>query len=571
MIVFKKITYSNFLSTGDKPVEIELNTSPTTLIVGANGEGKSILLDALSFGLFGKPHRDINKPQLVNSVNGKDTLVEIEFSIGTTKYCVRRGIKPNIFEIFKNGVMINQQSHSRDYQKVLENSILKLNHRSFHQIVVLGSSSFIPFMQLAPYHRRGVIEDLLDISIFSKMNSVLRDEKAATKETLATLDRECDVIESKIELQKEHINDITSITDNNRDRIETEINVIDQEIVDLGIKIEDISYTLGELETLNVKETRKQRDLIRQYEASTSGKIKRLSASAEFFKEHDVCPSCSQTITMKTKQKMIDSLTHKISNVSDGYAALKAKVVEIEKNYQTAIDIQTERNKLHGDISYLQRLIQTKEAEKLAKLDSINETHSENRLIHAKEHLTSLLVELNEKRDIRTKHLEGIRYQSMCDELLKDTGIKTKIIKQYLPAMNRMINEYLQLFDFFVSFTIDENFNEKIRSRHRDDFSYASFSEGEKARIDLALMFTWRRIAKLKHSTDVNLLILDEIMDASLDEPGLNALKTVFDTLEADSNIVVISHRGEVKESSDFSRLIKVYKKDLFTHAAIET
>jgi len=528
------------------------------------------LLDALSFVLFGKPHRNINKPQLLNSVNEKDCLVEIYFTIGTIEYSIRRGIKPNIFEIYKDGEMINQQSHSRDYQKVLESNILKMNHRSFHQIVVLGSSSFIPFMQLQSYHRRMLIEDLLDISIFSKMNLVLREKKNALKDALAFAEEDIRRFAAQIELQKKHIEELDAVTANARVRIETEIADIDADINDLTKKINESLKTVKGLNDIDIQEASAQLDMSRTYETGIQNKLRRLSTQQSFFIDHDECPSCSQTIAEDTKQTMIAALTKRLDELKVGFAALRKQTAIFEATYQSALDIQSQRNQIHSEIAYNQRLITSKNKDKLAKCDAICAVHDSGQVAQSKDYLVELLKLSQTKIDERMTLLEQGSYHGICEELLKDTGIKTKIIRQYLPVMNKLINEYLQIFDFFVSFTIDENFNEKIKSHHRDDFSYASFSEGEKARIDLALMFTWRRIAKLKNSTDSNLLILDEIMDASLDEPGLNALKTVFDTLEKDSNIFVISHRGEVKESSDFDRMIKVYKKDLFTQIAVE-
>jgi len=570
MVIFQNIRYRNFLSVGDNFVEVDLDSHPTTLIVGGNGEGKSILLDALSFVLFGKPHRNINKPQLVNTINEKNMLVEIAFQIGRTKYKIRRGIRPNIFEIYKNDEMINQSNKSRDYQKILETNILKLNHKSFHQIVVLGSSTFIPFMQLLPYHRRGVIEDLLDISIFSKMNLLLREKRTKLRDKITAVDQDIHTLASQIALQKKHIAELESITTKNKSRILKDIEGIEEDIAQLTTKNAELQANIDSQDSIDVVSLAKSREELRQYGISIKHKIHSIVTQTEFFKTKDSCPTCLQTITAATKEDMIGSLTEKLDKIEGGYIKLEAELAKVELAHAKGTEILRQRNKFLADIDYNLRSITTKAEEKNHKRKVVAELTDDDKLAESQKDLEKLFIESAEREKEHLAMQEYTQYFGVVEELLKDTGIKTRIIQQYLPIMNKLINEYLQIFEFFVSFTIDENFNEKIRSRHRDDFSYASFSEGEKSRIDLALMFTWRQIAKLKNSTNVNLLILDEIMDASLDEAGLAALKTVFVALEKDSNIFVISHRGEVKESSDFSRIIQVFKKDLFTAIKVE-
>lgn len=564
MIKFKRILYKNFLSVGNNPIEIDLNKSKTTLIVGANGEGKSILLDALSFGLFGKPHRSVNKPQLINSINGKHMLVEVNFSIGSDEYQINRGMSPGIFEIWKNKKLMNQDSKSRDYQKVLETNILKLNHKSFHQIVVLGSSSFIPFMQLPAQHRREVIEDLLDISIFSKMNLLLRDKKSRLKDSVTAVESEIDSIKAQVDLQKKHIRELESLSEEHKQRYESEIAAIDQEIESLKQKNEELLGAQSKLKDVDLSEAQSQKKKLYGYQGNVKSKISNLKSEQLFFNENDVCPSCSQSIVEDTKKQMITRLEKKLEEFQRGYQKISEEIEKAEQSYQELIDIQEKRNNIFSRIDSNNRLIQSKNIEKKNKFNMLNEFNDKDTLFEYKNDLASLQESLNTTQDEKIELYERSSYYNVIDELLKDTGIKTKIIRQYLPIMNKLINEYLQIFDFFVSFNIDENFNEKIRSRHRDDFSYASFSEGEKSRIDLALMFTWRQIAKLKNSTNTNLLILDETFDSSLDTDGVDNLLKVLYMLDKDTNTFIISHKTDVLEGK-FENKLLFKKKNNFT------
>jgi DNA repair exonuclease SbcCD ATPase subunit len=564
MIVFEKITYKNFLSVGDNPVEIDLTKNKTTLIVGANGEGKSILLDALSFVLFGKPHRNVNKPQLVNSINGKLLQVEIDFSIGSDKYHINRGMHPNVFEIFKNGNMLNQDSTSRDYQKVLETNILKLNHKSFHQIVVLGSSSFIPFMQLPAYHRREVIEDLLDISIFSKMNLILREKKHKMKDTVNNIQSDLEQLNAQIKLQQKHINQLHELTSESKSRIEKEIKTIEDDINDLKKKNNDLLEKQNALKKVDLQEALKQKKAFYEYEGNIKSKINTLKKQQSFFEDNDTCPSCSQSIIEDTKKKMISSLESKLEQFENGYKKLESQIKTAEESYEHSIEIQNKHNAIFSQIESNNRFIISKEEQKITKLDTLVESRNMNKLDEYKLELNDLYDKSSAKRDEHSQLSEYSSYFIAVDELLKDTGIKTKIIRQYLPIMNKLVNEYLQTFDFFVSFTIDENFNEKIRSRHRDDFSYASFSEGEKSRIDLALMFTWRQIAKLKNSTNTNLLLLDETFDSSLDSDGVENLLKLLYTMDVNTNTFIISHKSDVLEGK-FENKILFKKVNNFT------
>lgn len=564
MIVFRKITYRNFLSVGNNPVEIDLAKNKTTLMIGANGEGKSILLDALSFVLFGKPHRNINKPQLVNSINGKNALVELWFSIGSDNYKVIRGISPGIFEIWKNDAMLNQDSKSRDYQKILETNILKLNHKSFHQIVVLGSSSFIPFMQLPAWHRREVIEDLLDISIFSKMNNIMKEKRNKLKDMTGAIEHDISAIRAQIDLQKNHITHIESLSNDNKARIQSAIDLIQKEMNDIEESTKNLRDEYQSIQAVDLSSLMKQKKMLYEYEGNIGGKVNKFKKEKAFFNDHDTCPTCSQTITVETKSSMISGIENKLSEFEVGYAKLKSEIEKAESQYKLVSEAQEKRNRLFSMIESNDRMIHTKQSEKLRLVQSLNQNVDESGLAHAKQQLSDIMQAANKKQDEKIEMIETQSYCAIVDELLRDAGIKTKIIRQYLPIMNKLINEYLQIFDFFVSFTIDESFEEKIRSRHRDDFCYSSFSEGEKSRIDLALMFTWRQIAKIKNSSNVNLLILDETFDSSLDSDGVENLLKVLYTLDANTNTFIISHKSDVLEGR-FEHKLLFKKKNNFT------
>jgi len=564
MIVFKKISYKNFLSVGNNPITIDLVKNKTTLIVGANGEGKSILLDALSFVLFGKPHRNVNKPQLVNSINGKNTLVELEFSIGHDEYRVVRGMLPGIFEIWKNKKMINQDSKSRDYQKILESNILKLNHKSFHQIVVLGSSSFVPFMQLPACHRREVIEDLLDISIFSKMNMLLKEKKAKVRDTVSSIEQELESLKGQIQLQKNHIRQLESISNENKARIQADLNAIESEIVSIQSSNSELMNEYSSIQKVDFTPALNQKKTLYEYEGNIKGKVSKIRKDIGFFHDNDSCSTCSQPISPDTKAQMIERLGAKLKQFEEGYEKLKGEIEKAEKAYEELSAVQSKRNSIFSSIESNNRLIESKKNEKMRLMNSLNEQIDEDGLMQSKSMLTEIIEKSTKKQDEKIDFVETSSYYGIIEDLLKDTGIKTKIIRQYLPIMNKLINEYLQIFDFFVSFTIDENFEEKIRSRHRDDFSYSSFSEGEKSRIDLALMFTWRQIAKLKNSTNTNLLILDETFDSSLDSDGVENLLKVLYTMDANTNTFIISHKSDVLDGK-FANKLLFKKKNNFT------
>ena len=566
MIQFKIIRYKNFLSTGNTFTEIQLDKDQSTLVVGSNGAGKSTMLDAISYALFGKPHRNINKPQLINSINQKGCVVEVEFVIGSSNFKVVRGIKPGIFEIWKNGTMINQSSHAKEYQRILEQNILKLNHKSFHQVVVLGSSSFIPFMQLAAGHRRDVIEDLLDINVFSKMNILLREKTTEIKDKITELTYNLDISKNKIDTQQKYIRDITALTEENKREYEHRISTAQDSIDDLQAQNSELSVGLEEdlritEEELSTLHDQRQTLMLRGQDLQTQSR--EVAKRAMFFEENEVCSVCDQTISdshkheilgaAKEEAKSLQSQRHKvgedgtkveekINETSSVLRALRSKVSQLGEN--------------NREISSLQKQIQEYQS-------SIEKDVSAD-LNNAKADLNVLHAEKDKTLELKLTLSDEYNYNQVMAEMLRDTGIKTKIIKQYLPAINKLVNQYLQVLDFFVHFDLDESFQETIRSRHRDEFTYDSFSEGEKQRIDLALLFTWRQIAKMKNSVATNLLILDETFDSSLDHDGVENLLKILYTLDDNTNVFVISHKGEILDGK-FKNKIEFKKEKNFS------
>ena len=568
MIQFTSCRWKNFLSTGNEYIDIQLDKNPTTIIRGPNGSGKSTLLDALSFGLFGKPHRDINKPQLVNSINRKRCVVEVEFEVGGQHFKVLRGITPFKFEIYQNGKLINQASHARDYQKFLEQNILKLNHKSFHQVVVLGSSSFIPFMQLPAWSRRGVIEDLLDIKIFSKMNQLLKERNANIRDQLMDINHRLDLIKSKTQGQLKYIKDLRGI---NKDQISQKRDSI--KIHKGKIKgLFDESKTLGKNLTASMKSEEnaysKQLDQvanIKSHNLQLNSQIKDLVSESRFYEENDHCPTCDQDITEEKKTSKITYIKSTAKTVQEekedlqrSLSVLSSTTTQITKSLDKLREKQNKINSNNDSISLLQ-----KEIDKIQK--EINSLSGQTGDVkQAQNELETLRENKETHTENKLKYTEERTYNEVMGEMLKDTGIKTKVVKQYLPVMNRLINEYLQILDFFVAFHLDENFNETIRSRYRDTFNYASFSEGEKQRIDLSLLFTWRQIAKMKNSAATNLLVLDETFDSSLDIDGVESLTKILSTLDEGSNVFIITHKGDVLENK-IREKIEFYKDGNFS------
>jgi len=568
MIHFKSCEWKNFLSTGNDPIKILLDRSPTTLIVGTNGAGKSTLLDALSFALFGKPHRDIKKDQMINSINKKGTLVTVEFTIGTADFKIVRGIKPAKFEIYQNGNLINQASNARDYQKFLEQNILKLNHKSFHQVVVLGSSSFIPFMQLPTWSRRNIIEDLLDINIFSKMNMLLKERNSKIKDELTDINHQIDIYKTKIDSQSKYIKDLQELND---DQIVQKQSSIDTHKEEINRLFEE-SKTLGKnLATSITAEEKHSTELIKKmsqldsYDTQFNEKIKAMVSESRFYEENNHCPTCDQDIEEAKKEEKIESIKLKAKEIQDAKEDLQKNIGELKANQQEVSNnlnkLRQKQNRINSNNDAITLL--QKEIDKIQK--EINNLQGQSGDVSkAKRELNSMRKKKERVTEKKLEYVEERTYNEVIGEMLKDTGIKTKVIKQYLPVMNRLINSYLQVLDFFVSFHLDENFNETIRSRHRDSFNYASFSEGEKQRIDLSLLFTWRQIAKMKNSAASNLLILDETFDSSLDHDGIDNLTKILETLDDGSNVFIISHKGDILENK-FRSKIEFFKDRNFS------
>lgn len=570
MIHFKTVRYRNFLSTGDKFTEIKLDANPTTLVVGTNGAGKSTMLDALSFGLFGKAHRNINKDQLINSVNKKGTEVEVEFRISNTEFRVRRCIKPTKFEIYKNGTMVNQDSNARDYQKFLEQNILKLNHKSFHQIVVLGSSSFIPFMQLPAHLRRGVIEDLLDINIFSKMNALLKERNVKIRDELNDIGHLVELTNTKIVAAEKYIKDLKGI---NKDQIESKKASIVAHRENIEAYQEKNSVLNETLEEDFAEAKAKQeetQEVVRQLQTKDTNlktKAKRLGKDAKFFVENDHCPTCDSDLTEEFKESHLARIREDAQSVSgkmDEIATALEELTTVESdNLATLQALQDKQNKINTNVKAI-TVIQTEIDKITAEIEKLTADSEEGDVSKAQDELNELKSTRESQVEKKFALNEERIYNDAIGEMLKDTGIKTKVIKQYLPVMNRFINQHLQVLDFFVAFHLDEAFNETIKSRHRDDFQYSSFSEGEKQRIDLALLFTWRQIAKMKNSAATNLLMLDETFDSSLDNDGIENLTKILSTLDKDTNVFIISHKGDVLENK-FSNKIEFYKERNFS------
>ena len=570
MIIFKTLKFRNFLSVGNYFTEIKFDEAPNTLVVGTNGAGKSTMLDALCFVLFGKAFRNINKPQLVNSINNKDTVVECLFNVGKKQYKIVRGIKPNIFEIYLDGELLNQEASSRDYQDILEKQILKLNYKSFTQIVILGSASFTPFMQLSAADRRAIIEDLLDIQIFSTMNGLLKDRLSANKDNISTKKHLVELTQQKYDLKKNHIEELKKSNDGEIKKLENDIanNVITVDT--LTANNDSLLIKVSELQPIVEKKLESENKVkkINKIESQIETNLSKFRKDKTFFEENDDCPTCKQTIALDFKNNFITSLDSKIEQSEKALVELDEKINSAQSQLNEINEAQKSIQSLQvsiatniASINQINKYIEKTKA-KIEELrsDKAGTTTEENNLKELEDSLSALQSQLKELIQEKT-------YLEAASNLLKDTGIKTKIVRQYLPIINKLVNKYLASLDFFVNFNLDESFKETIKSRHRDEFTYASFSEGEKQRIDMALMLTWRAVAKLKNSTNTNLLILDEVFDSSLDSNGTEYLMTILQMLE-NVNLFVISHKGDILQDkfrnvirfekvNNFSRIIK--------------
>lgn len=566
MILFETIRWRNFLSTGNYFTEINLNKAANTLVIGSNGAGKSTMLDALCFGLFGKPFRKINKPQLLNTINQRDCLVEIEFKLNHKQYKIIRGIKPNVFEIYQDDVLLNQNAANRDYQDFLERFILKLNFKSFTQIVILGSASFTPFMQLTAADRRSIIEDLLDIQIFSTMNSILKtkvvDNKDMTEQSKLLIESCTD----KINMQKKFIE---SMNQNEKDLIVS----YEKEIANNNVEIEKINASISKttqnieelLGRITDKETVKDKSKkLAQFEASIEGNLSKHKKTLEFFQNNDNCPTCRQSIQQQFKTEQIEAQNNKIvecetalEDIEKKITAVNTRINEIDNLVKSINDLQSKVTSFNTSITEINKF-NTKLNEKIGVLKKASKVNTKEEI-----KLEELKNEQKELEDKLKTLIEQKNYLDVASVLLKDSGIKTKIVRQYLPIINKYVNKYLASMDFFVNFNLDESFKETIKSRHRDEFSYESFSEGEKQRIDMSLMLTWRAIAKLKNSTNTNLLILDEVFDSSLDNSGTEELMKILHMLN-DVNLFVISHKGDILQDK-FSNVIRFEKVQNFS------
>ena len=570
MILFKNIRWKNFLSTGNAFTEIDFLRNRSTLIVGENGAGKSTLLDALCFVLYGRPFRKINKPQLLNTINGKGLEVQLEFTIGKHDYKVVRGMKPNVFEIYQNGNIINQNAESREYQEMFEKSILKLNYKSFSQIVILGSASFVPFMQLPAAHRREVIEDLLDIQIFSTMNTLLKDKIAVNKADIVDNDFKIKSIAEKIELHKKYLE---SLKQNNDEIINEKLAIIKTHeeginesqltINELTTQINELDSETSQIETLRTKD-RDIRELYRKmYEKSVA-----LIKENNFYNDNDNCPTCKQGISdnfkCESKQKNDDDISvigRGLSKLDRKLAIINEKIAAYNESLTVQKNLQQKVNELNNKISTLNMFITSLNNE-------IEQIKSNTKHIDASsKEIKTLREDLKVRIDLKESLVDDRHTLSTAAILLKDSGIKTKIIKQYIPVINKLINKYLASMDFFVNFELNENFEESIKSRFRDEFSYESFSEGEKMRIDLALLFTWRAIAKLRNSASTNLLILDEVFDSSLDVSGTDEFLKIIQGITGETNIFIISHKGDALMDK-FHSVIKFEKHKNFSRIA---
>jgi DNA repair exonuclease SbcCD ATPase subunit len=566
VLTFRYVRWKNLLSTGNYFTEIKLNNNTNTLVVGENGSGKSTMLDALCFGLFGKAFRNVNKPNLLNSINGKDCIIEVEFDTNNKSYKIVRGIKPNKFEIYCDGELVNQDAAARDYQEYLEKFILKLNYKSFTQIVILGSASFVPFMQLSSSDRRAIIEDLLDIQIFSTMNGLLKDRLTNNKDVMFQSKSEIELTQQRYDLQDKHIK---GLKQNNEDKVTeyvSEIRINTSTIQTLHGEIANLSSQVETHQNLVAEKTLVEDKVkkITKLESQIESNLSKFRKDISFFAHNDDCPTCRQAIATEFKETELQTLQTKATECEHGLTQLEVKLLAEQTKLNEITEIQRRIQSLQIEIATKNTSI-TETNKYITKLEKLIEELKTNKASTEKEEqeLELLKNTLTTSKDNLRSLIDEKSYFEVASGLLKDTGIKTKIIKQYLPIINKLVNKYLASLDFFVNFNLDESFKETIKSRHRDDFTYNNFSEGEKQRIDMALMLTWRAVAKLKNSSNTNLLILDEVFDSSLDTNGTEELMKILHMLEG-VNLFVISHKGDILVDK-FANVIRFEKVNNFS------
>lgn len=567
MIDFEKIRFKNFMSYGNQFAEIDFKKAATTMVVGSNSNGKSTMLDALTFSLFGKSFRGINKPQLVNSINERDCLVEVEFSIGPIHYKVRRGIKPNIFEIYRNGSLIDQTASTIDQQRWFEQTVLKMNYRAFTQIVIIGSSNFVPFMQLSPAHRREVIEDLLDIKIFSSMNSIIKEKIKGLKDDIRTLELKKQSLKDKVQMQQDFIDELENRGKENiaqrQQKIETLLREVEsymEQNTSLDESIQALSKDLQSLQgaTAKLKE-------LGNLKGKISQKVSCITRDHKFFKENTVCPTCTQDIDEEFRLNKISEAEQKAKELHDGYTKLEQAIQAEEDRETQFLALSKEITKLTNEISQNntrisshQRQIKDFESEIQTITEQLENRNTEHeKLREYEQNLNQTFEDLSSKNEL-------IHYHDFAYSLLKDNGVKSKIIKKYLPLINQQINRYLQMMDFYINFKLNENFEESVESPIHEDFSYSSFSEGEKSRINLSLLFAWREVAKLKNSVSCNLIIFDEVFDSSLDSAGTEDFLKIIRYVIKDANVFVISHKSGLEDK--FQSVMRIDKKKNFSY-----
>ena len=571
MIKFKKLRWRNLLSTGQYFTEVDLVKADTTLICGENGAGKSTMLDALCFVLFGKPYRNINIPQLVNTINQKDSLVEIEFAIGQDEYKVIRGLSPKVFEVYKNAKLIDQDAKSKDYQRMFEEQILRMTYKSFCQVIILGSANYVPFMRLTAAERRSIVETILDINIFSTMNTLLKGKVSQSREELTEIENKLTVIKERIALQKKYMDERSKDENDLAQKYEDEIKEAEEKAAvleeEISVLREKIELHLGEIDD---KETvDKTKNNLESVQRQLNSKIKNLSNSVDFYDKNDTCPTCTQHIEQEFKDTMVASLNTKkqeinkaISDISTSLSDTNtrlekiAAVIRVLKVTEGAI--QERKSELSGHKKFVEKTKQKLNESKTNKKDDTKE----------QEALAGLSKEEEDNIGNRKEVVDTQHYYGIAATLLKDSGIKSRIIKHYIPIINKVINQYLTQMGLFVNFNLDEEFNETILSRHRDSFTYASFSEGEKKKIDLALLFAWRTIAQMKNSVSTNLLILDEVLDGSLDDAACESFLDILKGMDENTNVFVISHKPKELLESKFSRILTFVKKNNFSGIA---